>query len=234
MQTDGFVFAEPVEQNYDTADYISCNETTEGSPSDPAYEITNNNLQYSDNSDLQAAALQRISNLENELQRLREIIKNALQPQITSSPLPATTVGHAKWDLQNRKIVGCNDTFYSIFGVSREELPIFELWMSHGHYPKVKFILEKLNSGAKLVEVKAVFKHPTTHQERCIFLQFSRDTPESNIVSTNVVPLDHYDDEVRVDDYTQFPTISRQCFAVSTEASSIPWQCCCPDESNQL
>lgn len=103
MQRDGFIFAEPVEQNYDANEYFACNQITEGSPSDPADE---NNLQYSENSDLQAAALQRISNLENELQQLRDIIKTALQPQIKNTPISTATVGHAKWDLNTKKLTG--------------------------------------------------------------------------------------------------------------------------------
>lgn len=120
MQTDqsmndGFVFTEPVEQNYDITEFGGCSGSTDGSiggsPSDPASE---NNLQYSNNSDLQAGALERITNLENELHQLREIIKNALQPQIKSSPVISSNIGHAKWDLATHRIIGELTLVYEI------------------------------------------------------------------------------------------------------------------------
>jgi len=44
---------------------------------------------------------------------------------------------------------GCNDRFHEIVGVTRQDLPIFEQWMSSGLYPKVKFVLEKIDAGAR-------------------------------------------------------------------------------------
>jgi len=103
MQTDGFVFDEPSDQNYIFSEYNDINGASDGSPSDLAPE---NNLQYSNNCELHAAALQRITSIENELQQLRDIIKNAMQPHPQNSLIVSSKIGHAKWNLDTRRIIG--------------------------------------------------------------------------------------------------------------------------------
>lgn len=82
------------------------------------------------------------------------------------------------------------------------------------------------------MEVKAVFKQRDTPlQEKCAFLQFIRESAEPMVISTTIMEIAHYDNEYKVDDYTQFPTFFRQCDTIAVENAALPWQCCGADDT---
>lgn len=222
----GFVNSETNQSNRNI-EYLD-NYMNNYNTSPSASEVNNNLFGFSDipeNNCSQTLLVQRIEKLEYEVQQLNQLIRQVVQPNNTPSSLAA----YVKWDLTTQRIIGCNDAFFTVFGVNREVMPIFEQLLLNNTSRKVKFILEKLNSGARLVEVKAVFKQRDTLQEKCAFLQFIREPTEPTEILTNIMEIAHYDNEYKVDDYTQFPTFFRQCYTIAVENAALPWQCCGAD-----